>query len=89
MGRDGNSAGGTTGVAARNNGMSTNEAPRAPGEAGCGTVTGMTEWGGVGATAACKAKVVGQDIASTGGQRGGGVLCRGGHGQGPVFVPAD
>ena len=42
-GRDGVQAGGTTGVAARNDGATTNKAPRADEEASCGAATRVTE----------------------------------------------
>ena len=65
-GRDGVPASSTTGMATRDNGAVTNEAPRAHEEAGCGVATGATEWSGIGATAACNAAVAGRDAASAG-----------------------
>ena len=53
-------AGGTTGQAVRDNGVTTNEAPRADEEAGCGVATVATYWGGVDTTVACNAAAAGR-----------------------------
>ena len=65
-GRDDAPVGGTTGVAAHDKGTAKNEAPMAHEEAGYGVATDVTEWGGVGTTAACNAAAVGQDAAPGG-----------------------
>ena len=62
-GRDGIRAVGSPGVTARNGRVTTNKAPRDDEEAGFGAATGATEWGGVGATAACNTTAVGRDTA--------------------------
>ena len=62
--RDDVPAGGTTGVVARDNGLTTNEAPRAHEEASYGAAPGVTEWDGIGATVAYNAAVAGRDAAS-------------------------
>ena len=53
-------------MAARDDGATTNEAPRADEEAGCGAATGVIEGGGVGATAACDAAAAEGDSAPAG-----------------------
>ena len=50
--QDGVPAGGTTGVAVRDKGTTTNEVPKAHEEVCCSAATDTTEWGGGGATAA-------------------------------------
>ena len=53
-------------VALCNDGATTNEAPRADEEAGCGRETGATEWGGAGATMACNAAAAGRKAVPVG-----------------------
>ena len=65
-GRDGVQECGTTRVAARNDGATTNEAPRVDEEASCNAATGATEWGGAGATVACNAAAAGREVAPAG-----------------------
>ena len=54
---------GTTGVAARDNWATTNEATRADEEVGCGVANDVMEWGGIDTTTACNAAVIGRDAA--------------------------
>ena len=77
-GRDGIRAGGTQRVAAHNYGATTIEASRAEEEASCGAATGVTEWGGAGATVACHAAAAGRDAAPAGCSTGGREQGRGG-----------
>ena len=57
---------GTTGVVARDDSAAKNTVPRTHEDAACGAETNATERGGVSATVACNAVVVGRDAASAG-----------------------
>jgi hypothetical protein len=65
-GWDGVPVGDTKSVATRNDRVATDEKPRANTDTGYGAATGATEWGGVGATAACNTAAAGWDAAPAG-----------------------